>query len=162
GGAHLVARHADPPRRRPLRPPARAGPHPRGLRHPRAGGVPARRARRRALRGGDRRRALGGAMVNRDRRSFVLGLGAGAIPAAGPAAAMGRTPLGGRIACHVPWPTGALDPHDLRDPMAALFGAAVFDTLYALDANGLPYPTLTTGLPVREAGETVVHLREGL
>ncbi len=75
---------------------------------------------------------------------------------------MGRTPLGGRVTLHVPWPTGTLDPHDLRDPMAALFGAAVVDPVYALDAAGVPYPTLAAGLPVHEGGETVVHLREGL
>jgi peptide/nickel transport system substrate-binding protein len=78
------------------------------------------------------------------------------------ASAMGRTPVGGRVTFHLPWSTATLDPHDLRDPMAALFGSAVTDTLYALDANGFPYPALAASLPAREAGETVVHLREGL
>lgn len=78
------------------------------------------------------------------------------------ASAMGRTPLGGRLSFHVPWPTGSLDPHDLRDPLAALFGAAVVDPVYALDAAGVPYPALAAGMPVREGGETVVRLREGL
>jgi len=95
-----------------------------------------------------------------DRRALLGGLGA--LLGARVTSAMGRTPLGGRVALHVPWPTGALDPHDLRDPMAALFGAAVVDPIYALDSLGAPYPTLAAGLPGREGGETVVHLREGL
>jgi peptide/nickel transport system substrate-binding protein len=94
--------------------------------------------------------------------ALLAGLGSAALAGAPPASAMGRTPLGGRAVFHVPWPTGALDPHDLRDPMAALFGAAVADPLYALDGSGAPYPTLAAGLPTREAGETVVRLREGL
>jgi peptide/nickel transport system substrate-binding protein len=98
------------------------------------------------------------------RRRFLLAAAAFAATPLGArsSSAMGRTPLGGRIALHVPWSTATFDPHDLRDPMAALFGLAVFDSLYALDANGLPCPALTTGMPAREAGETVVHLREGL
>ncbi len=95
-----------------------------------------------------------------DRRALLAG--AGALLGARVAAAMGRTPLGGHVGFHVPWPTGTLDPHDLRDPMAALFGAAVVDPVYALDALGAPYPTLAASLPSREGGETVVHLREGL
>jgi peptide/nickel transport system substrate-binding protein len=99
-----------------------------------------------------------------ERRALLAGLGAlaGAAATARVAAAMGRTPLGGHVTFHVPWPTGTLDPHDLRDPMAALFGAAVVDPVYALDALGAPYPTLAASMPAREAGETVVRLREGL
>jgi peptide/nickel transport system substrate-binding protein len=96
------------------------------------------------------------------RRTFLAGLGVAALAAPRVAAAMGRTPLGGRVAFHVPWPTGALDPHDLRDPMAALFGAAIADPVYALDASGAPYPALAAGMPGREGGETVLRLREGL
>ena len=100
-----------------------------------------------------------------DRRELLAGLtGLGLAALASPrlASSMGRTPLGGRVSLHVPWPTGALDPHDLRDPMAALFGAAVVDPIYALDGSGAPYPTLAAGMPAREGGETVVRLREGL
>ncbi len=99
------------------------------------------------------------------RRRFLAGLGALAaarLAAPPPAAAMGRTPLGGRVSFHVPWPTASLDPHDLRDPMAALFGAAVADPVFAVDATNVPYPALTAGMPTREAGETVVRLREGM
>ncbi len=98
------------------------------------------------------------------RRRFLAALGALAaapfLPR--PAAAMGRTPLGGRVSFHVPWPTGSLDPHDLRDPMAALFGLAVADPVYAVDVTNMPYPALAAAMPTREAGETVVRLREGL
>ena len=98
------------------------------------------------------------------RRAFLAQLGAAAAITALPdvARAMGRTPLGGRVSLHVPWPTGAIDPHDLRDGAAALFASAIADPAYALDATGAPYPSLATGLPVREAGETLVHLREGM
>jgi peptide/nickel transport system substrate-binding protein len=98
----------------------------------------------------------------RESLALLAGFGSAALAAARSASAMGRTPLGGRAVFHVPWPTGALDPHDLSDPMAALFGAAVADPVYALDAGGAPYPALAAALPAREGGETVVHLREGL
>jgi len=98
------------------------------------------------------------------RRAFLAGMGASALASllAARALAMGRTPLGARLSFHVPWPTSALDPHDLRDPLAALFGAAVADPVYALDAAGAPYPALAAGMPVREAGRTLVRLREGM
>jgi peptide/nickel transport system substrate-binding protein len=102
--------------------------------------------------------------VRADRRRFLASAGASALALAldRGALAMGRTPLGGRLTLRVPWPTATLDPHDLRDPLAALFGAAVADPIYALEANGAPYPTLAAGLPVRENGETIVRLREGM
>lgn len=101
-----------------------------------------------------------------NRRAFLAGsvgaLVSARVLAAAPAAAMGRTPLGGKLVLRVPWSTASLDPHDLRDPLAALFASAVSDSLFALDASGAPYPTLAASLPAREAGETVVRLREGL
>lgn len=98
------------------------------------------------------------------RRAFLAQAAALAAAAAipGGAAAMGRTPFGGRFTLHVPWSTSTLDPHELRDPLAAIFGAALADSLYALDANGSPYPTLAAGLPAREGTAAVVRLREGL
>jgi len=103
-------------------------------------------------------------MSARGRRAFCLeilaGLGALSLPS--PALAMGRTPIGGRIGLHVPWPTGSIDPHDLRDPGAALFGSAIADPVFALDASGSPYPTLAVSLPTREATGTVVRLRDGI
>jgi peptide/nickel transport system substrate-binding protein len=99
-----------------------------------------------------------------DRRGFLTGLGASAIALGIPsvARALGRTPLGGQVTLHVPWSTATIDPHDLRDPAAALFGAALFDPLFGLDSTGSPYPALAAAMPAREALGTVVRLREGL
>ncbi len=98
------------------------------------------------------------------RRAFLcqLGAGAGALALGRGAAAMGRTPLGGKLLLHVPWPTGAIDPHDLRDPAAALFAAAIADPLYGLDGAGNPFPSLAAALPAQEPLGAVVRLREGL
>jgi peptide/nickel transport system substrate-binding protein len=100
------------------------------------------------------------------RRHFLAQLGAlglAALAAPPRALAMGRTPLGGRIALHVPWPTAAIDPQALHDPGGALFGAAIADSLFALDpSTGAPYPTLAAALPTREGADTIVRLREGL
>ena len=63
------------------------------------------------------------------------------------ARARGRTPYGGRVVLHAPWPLGALDPHRLDDPAAAFFGEAVFDTLYARDDAGAFVPSLAEGDP---------------
>jgi peptide/nickel transport system substrate-binding protein len=79
-----------------------------------------------------------------------------------PAQALGRVPLGGTVTFRVPWPTRALDPHDLFDPLAALFATAIADPPYALDARGRPYPALADGMPTVEDGQTVVRLRPGL
>jgi peptide/nickel transport system substrate-binding protein len=95
-----------------------------------------------------------------NRRAFLAGSLSALVTAR--ASAMGRTPLGGKLTLRVPWSTASLDPHDLRDPLAALFAAAACDSLFALDATGAPYPALAAGMPAREAGETVVRLREGL
>src|SRR5262249_21906880 len=76
--------------------------------------------------------------------------------------AMGRTPMTGRLAMDLPWPTASIDPHDLRDPTAALFAGAIADSMYGLDPSAGPYPTLAAALPSRESGGTIVRLREGL
>jgi peptide/nickel transport system substrate-binding protein len=96
------------------------------------------------------RRAFGGLAA-----AFAFGL---ALPAQGRA----RTPEGGTLALHVPWSTASLDPHELADPLAALFGPAVFDPLFALDAAGTPYAALADGMPTAQGGRTTVRLREGL
>ena len=98
------------------------------------------------------------------RRRFLAGVAALASASAlgRDAAALGRTPLGGRIAMHVPWPTVGIDPHDLRDPAAALFASAIADSIFATDPGAPAYPTLAAALPSREGADTVVRLREGL
>jgi peptide/nickel transport system substrate-binding protein len=55
-----------------------------------------------------------------------------------------------------------LDPHELDDPIAALFGAAICDPLYALDALGRPYPALARGFPEPMPAGARVRLRSGL
>lgn len=84
------------------------------------------------------------------------------MSAAAGAHALGRVPYGGTLRMKVPWPIGAFDPHALDDAAAALFGAAIADALYALDARGRPYPTLARGMPVATARGTRVTLRPGL
>jgi peptide/nickel transport system substrate-binding protein len=84
--------------------------------------------------------------------------------ASGLANALGRTPLGGSLRLSLPLGIGALDPHSLDEPLAALFGPAVADPLYALDAGERPYPTLATALPEHAANGARVRitLRPGL
>ncbi len=104
------------------------------------------------------------------RRQWLSGvLGAAAVSALGvglgdegEALALGRTPVGGKLSMRVPWSLASIDPHDLRDPAAALFAHAIFDPLFALDGTGSPYAALATGLPARESPGTVLRLREGL
>jgi peptide/nickel transport system substrate-binding protein len=55
-----------------------------------------------------------------------------------------------------------LDPHELDDPLAALFAAAICDPLYALDGAGRAYPALAEGLPEATAEGARVRLRAGL
>jgi peptide/nickel transport system substrate-binding protein len=101
-------------------------------------------------------------MTTLGRRSFLAASGALVLGFPLRASALQRTPMGGRIAMHLPWPTASIDPHDLRDPTAALLAHAIADPLYALDASGNAYPALAAALPTREADVTAVRLREGL
>ncbi len=73
-----------------------------------------------------------------------------------------RTPYGGRISLHVPWPLGRLDPHAVDDAMAACFGGALFDTLYDRDAQGMARPALADGFPMRDGEALRVRIRPGL
>ncbi len=100
--------------------------------------------------GNDRARRFG-------RRTWLLATSASAA-----SAAMGRTPLGGSLNFTLPWAVYSLDPHDLYDPCAALFGSAITDPLYALDAHGRPYPALADGMPSAAARGASVRLRPGI
>jgi len=97
------------------------------------------------------------------RRRALLGAGvaAGLAAWAGPAHALGRTPLAGTFTMSLPWSLRSIDPHDFTDPLAALFAAAIFDTLVTHDKRGF-LPGLAAVLPQREAGGTIVRLRPGL
>jgi peptide/nickel transport system substrate-binding protein len=78
------------------------------------------------------------------------------------AAALGRVPSDGKMGMALPWPVDRIDPHDITDSGAALFGHALFDELYALEPGGDPFPTLAADVPALEASRTIVRLREGL
>ncbi len=97
------------------------------------------------------------------RRSFVagpVGLALGLLTR--DVDAMGRVPVGGKLRFRVPWRLSSIDPHDLHDPVAAIFGPAIADPVYGRDAGGRVYPTLADGMPFEEDGETLVKLRPGL
>ena len=98
------------------------------------------------------------------RRAFVVGASA-ALPlvlGARAVEARGRVALGGKIALHVPWPLGGVDPHRVDDAAAAIFGDALFDTLYARDDAGAIAPSLAEAEPEAEGATLRVTLREGL
>jgi peptide/nickel transport system substrate-binding protein len=92
----------------------------------------------------------------------MLAAALAALAHGGEAAALGRTPLGGKLAFKVPWSLASLDPHDAFDPAAALFGSAVFDTLVVPDPRAGVRAGLADALPTREAGVTTVKLRHGV
>ena len=73
--------------------------------------------------------------------------------------ALGRTPYGGRIRMHAPWPVASLDPHRVDDAAAAIFGDAVFDTLYACDESGGFVPSLAENDPEPQNAGLHVRLR---
>src|SRR5690606_38857730 len=76
-----------------------------------------------------------------------------------PAAGLGRIPYGGAIESSLPWELGGVDPHDLNDPVAAFLAPLLFEPLFALDAQGVAYPTLAAALPSRVGDATSVSLR---
>lgn len=101
-------------------------------------------------------------MTGAPRRAFLGALGAAAAAlAVADARALGRTPLAGRLGFGLPWLLRTIDPHDFQDPLAALFGPALFDTMFRVGRKG-PVPVLAAALPTREAGATIVKLRPGL
>jgi peptide/nickel transport system substrate-binding protein len=97
------------------------------------------------------------------RRQLLAGSAAAlACVASRGAHARGRTPYGTSLALHLPWPAGSLDPHRIDDAMAAFFGEALFDTLYALDETGALAPAIAAGDPQPDAAGLRVALRPGL
>jgi peptide/nickel transport system substrate-binding protein len=92
-----------------------------------------------------------------DRRAFLA-----TLLAATPGLCLGRKPLGGTLRLSLPWGIERLDPHDLDDPIAALFAPAISDPLFGLDASGRPYPALARGLPEAIPGGARIRLRRGL
>jgi peptide/nickel transport system substrate-binding protein len=104
------------------------------------------------------------------RRNVLLAGGALALAAVSPlgpfasrrALARGRSPIGGRISVRVPWPVLAMDPHRLEDATAAIFGDALFDTLYARDDTGGFVASLAESDPEPEGASLRVRIRTGL
>ena len=92
--------------------------------------------------------------------TLALGLGA-AIGTGQDARARGRTPTGGRISLRLPWPVLSMDPHRLEDATAAIFGDALFDTLYARDESGAFVASLAEAEPEPEGASLRVRVRAG-
>ena len=91
------------------------------------------------------------------RRAFLA-----AMCSAASARALGRTPAAGTLRLRLPLYFGGLDPHLADDPLSALFAPAIADALFALDANGKPYPTLASKLPERTDQGARIGLRPEL
>lgn len=96
------------------------------------------------------------------RRALLGAAAAGAAGVALRARGQGRTKYGGTLSFSIPWSLGSIDPHDLGDPVAALFSTALFDGLYALDAKGNVIPALAETMPTLENGSPKIKLRSGL
>jgi peptide/nickel transport system substrate-binding protein len=99
------------------------------------------------------------------RRALLTGLCSSALVApfaVQPAQALGRIPHGGRLKLALPFGLTQIDPHDLNDPLAALFGPCLFDTLFALDPAERSYPALAAGPVEAVPGGLAVQLRPGL
>jgi peptide/nickel transport system substrate-binding protein len=94
--------------------------------------------------------------------SLALGASLGSVALARTVQARGRAPVGGRISLRVPWPVLAMDPHRLEDATAAIFGEALFDTLYARDEAGAFGASLAEADPEPEGASLRVRLRGGL
>lgn len=86
--------------------------------------------------------------------------GAVAFPRIG--RARGRSPAGGKIGFRLPWPIFSVDPHRIDDMAAAIFGDALFDTLYARDDAGNIVPSLAEGDPEPDGADLRVRVRSGL
>src|SRR5690606_7803571 len=71
-------------------------------------------------------------------------------------------PVGGKVALRLPWPLLTVDPHRIDDPCAAIFGDALFDTLYAQGEGGQITALLAEGDPEPDGANLRVKLRTGL
>lgn len=70
--------------------------------------------------------------------------------------------MAGTLALRVPWPLNGVDPHRLDDATAAIFGEALFDTLYDRDETGAYVPSLAESEPEPVSANLRVRLRDGL
>jgi peptide/nickel transport system substrate-binding protein len=95
------------------------------------------------------------------RRAFVAAAMTGAF-APRIVRARGRSPAGGKISLRLPWPIFTIDPHRIDDVGAAIFGDALFGTLYARDDAGNVTPSLAEGDPEVDGADLRVRVRSGL
>jgi peptide/nickel transport system substrate-binding protein len=97
------------------------------------------------------------------RRALIRRATSFALAALAPSRAQAgeRTPFGGRLTLHAPWPLASIDPHRIDDPAAAFFGNALFDTLYAPTEAGV-IPVLADDQPQLEGRSLRVPLRSGV
>jgi peptide/nickel transport system substrate-binding protein len=99
------------------------------------------------------------------RRALVGGVASVALAQFAPvslsrsALARMRTPYGGQVAVHVPWPLTSLDPHRIDDVAVAIFGDALFDTLYARNEAGEVVASLAESEPEPEGRDLRVAMR---
>ena len=91
------------------------------------------------------------------RRAFLLALGV--TPRL---LALTEPSYGGVLHLRLPIGFNGLDPHLLDDLGSALFAPFAFDTLFAVDSRGQPFPALADGLPESEGRDARVTLRAGL
>jgi peptide/nickel transport system substrate-binding protein len=97
------------------------------------------------------------------RRDFLAGsIGLAGASLVSTVSARGRTPVGNRIAFRLPWALGPIDPHRIDDPLAAIFGEALFDTLYRQEAGGQVVPSLAEADPEPDGANLRVKLRTGI
>jgi peptide/nickel transport system substrate-binding protein len=98
------------------------------------------------------------------RRALLAGASAAVLAGLveGPARARPRTPYGGILSLHVPWPLARVDPHRIDDATAALFGDSLFDALYARDETGALVPSLAESDPELDRGGLRVRVRGGV
>jgi peptide/nickel transport system substrate-binding protein len=98
-------------------------------------------------------------------RRSLLGGSAGAFLLAALATrslARGRSQYGGSLALQVPWPVMTIDPHRIDDSAAALFGDALFDTLYAPGEGDAFLARLAESDPQPDGRTLRVKLRTGV
>lgn len=98
------------------------------------------------------------------RRAFALGAVGAALALSTRGVARPRLPVGGRVALRVPWPVGSIDPHELDNIGAALFGDALFDTLFVrtLARDDSVAASLAEAAPEAVPGGVRIRLRAGL
>ncbi len=97
------------------------------------------------------------------RRALLVGASVGTAfwSSSFTASARARLAVGGRVTLRIPYATAAIDPHRLDDPLAAIFGEALFDALYTREAGAI-VPVLAEAEPEIEGEGLLVRIRRGV